>query len=237
MSGPELTVGRGVIAELVRLAAFEVPGVARVGHGGPAWRGWLLGPSVSVRVRDERVLVRLRIVARPGHALVPLTGPGPHARSPRPWSGCSAWTWAPSPSSSMASEADRQRGRRTGRRLALAAIFEADFGQRTADAILERHLAESERDEVAAALARELVAAVVAHRDAIDARITEVAPQYPVTGLAKMDRALLRTAIGEVLHSGTPARVAIAEWVELARTYSGEPMRRLMNGVLGNIAG
>ena len=37
MSGPELTVGRGVIAELVRLAAFEVPGVARVGPGGPAW--------------------------------------------------------------------------------------------------------------------------------------------------------------------------------------------------------
>jgi uncharacterized alkaline shock family protein YloU len=73
MSGPELTVGRGVIAQLVRLAAFEVPGVARVGRGGPAWRGWLLGPSVSVRVRDERVLVRMRIVARPGHPLEPLT--------------------------------------------------------------------------------------------------------------------------------------------------------------------
>jgi N utilization substance protein B len=136
----------------------------------------------------------------------------------------------------MASEADRLRGRRTGRRLALAAIFEADFGQRTAEAILERHLAESERDETAATLARELVAAVVAHRDEIDARIAVAAPQYPVTGLAKIDRALLRTAIGEVLHSGTPARVAIAEWVELARTYSGDPMRRLMNGVLGNIA-
>jgi uncharacterized alkaline shock family protein YloU len=73
MSGPELTVGRGVIAQLVRLAAFEVPGVARVGRGGPAWRGWLLGPAVSVRIRDDQVLVRLRIVARPGHALVPLT--------------------------------------------------------------------------------------------------------------------------------------------------------------------
>jgi len=115
-------------------------------------------------------------------------------------------------------------------------VFEADFGQRTAEAILERHLAESERDETAAALARELVAAVVVHRDEIDATITRVAPQYPVTGLAKMDRALLRTAIGEVLHSGTPARVAIAEWVELARTYSGDPIRRLMNGVLGRIA-
>jgi transcription antitermination protein NusB len=136
----------------------------------------------------------------------------------------------------MASEADRQRGRRTGRRLALAAIFEADFGQRTAEAILERHLAETERDPSAAALARELVAAVAEHRDAIDVLIGRVAPQYPVTGLAKMDRALLRSAIGEVLHSGTPARVAIAEWVELARIYSGEPMRRLVNGVLGTVS-
>ena len=135
----------------------------------------------------------------------------------------------------MASGADRVRGRRTGRRLALAAIFEADFGQRTAESILERHLAETERDPTAAELARELVTAVVAHRDAIDAEITRRAPQYPVTGLARMDRALLRCAISEVLHSATPARVAIAEWVELARTYSGEPMRRLMNGVLGNI--
>ena len=72
MSGPELTVGRGVIAELVRLAAFEVPGVARVGRGGPTWRGWLTGPSVSVRVHDDRVRVRIFVVARPGHALGPL---------------------------------------------------------------------------------------------------------------------------------------------------------------------
>jgi transcription antitermination protein NusB len=136
----------------------------------------------------------------------------------------------------MVSEADRRRGRRTGRRLALAAIFEADFGQRTAETILERHLAEVERDPVAAELARELVAAVVRYRDEIDATVTRVAPRYPVTGLAKMDRALLRSALGEVLHSATPARVAIAEWVELARSYSGEPMRRLMNGVLGKIA-
>ena len=73
MSGPELTVGKGVIAELVRLAAIEVPGVTRVGRGGPAWRAWLTTPSVRVRIQDERVLVRLRIVARPGQALGPLT--------------------------------------------------------------------------------------------------------------------------------------------------------------------
>jgi uncharacterized alkaline shock family protein YloU len=72
LSGPELTVGRGVIAQLVRVAAFEVPGVARVGRGGPVWRGWLTGRAVTVRVTDDRVLVRVHLVARPGHALTPL---------------------------------------------------------------------------------------------------------------------------------------------------------------------
>lgn len=130
---------------------------------------------------------------------------------------------------------ERVRSRRAARRLALAAVFEAEFGQRTPDAILERHLA-LDGDAEVALLAREIVANVVANRDTLDARISAAAPQYPVVQLARMDRALLRCALCEVLHSpATPARVAIAEWVELARTYSGEPMRRLMNGVLGRI--
>jgi len=73
VSGPVLTVGKGVIRELVKSAAFGVPGVARVGYGAPTWRAWLAGPPVRVRVVDDRVLVRLRVVARPGHALAPLT--------------------------------------------------------------------------------------------------------------------------------------------------------------------
>ena len=114
-------------------------------------------------------------------------------------------------------------------------MFEAEFGQRTADTIVERHLA-LEQDAEAAVLAREIVANVVEHRDTLDAQIAAAAPQYPVVQLARMDRALLRCGLCEVLHSpATPARVAIAEWVELARTYSGEPMRRLMNGVLGRV--
>lgn len=132
---------------------------------------------------------------------------------------------------------DHARSARAGRRLALAAVFEAEFGQRTAGAILERQLGESEADPGTADFARRLVAIVVGKRAEIDALIEETAPRYPVVQLARMDRALLRCAIGEVLHSGTtPARVAIAEWVELARIYSGDPARRLMNGVLGRIA-
>ncbi len=130
---------------------------------------------------------------------------------------------------------DEINAHRLARRLALASLFEAEFGQRTATAVLERHVAESAADAATAEFARALVGSVVDDRDRIDALIEQLAPQYPVVQLARMDRTLLRSGIGEVLHSGTPSRVAIAEWVELARTYSGEPARRLVNGVLGRI--
>ena len=73
MSGHELTIGRGVIAELVEMAALEVPGVLRVGRGGSPLRRILGGPAVSVRYDAERVHVRMWIVARPGHAIGALT--------------------------------------------------------------------------------------------------------------------------------------------------------------------
>jgi N utilization substance protein B len=123
------------------------------------------------------------------------------------------------------------------RRLALGANFEADFGQNTAQRILERRIAEEGVSAEAAALARQIVSATANHRLEIDSRIEAAAPKYPVVQLARIDRALLRSAMAELLHSpATPARVAIAEWVELARTYSGEPARRLLNGVLGRVA-
>jgi N utilization substance protein B len=131
---------------------------------------------------------------------------------------------------------DEVSSHRLGRRLVLTSLFEAEFGQRTAGSILERHLAEGAADEATADFARGLVSSVVEEGERIDAMIERLAPQYPVVQLARMDRTLLRSGIGEVLHSGTPSRVAIAEWVELARTYSGEPARRLVNGVLGRIA-
>ena len=63
---PDLSVGRGVIVEVARLAALEVPEVLRVARRGPPWRAALAGPPIMVRVRADGVIVRLRIIARPG---------------------------------------------------------------------------------------------------------------------------------------------------------------------------
>ncbi len=151
----------------------------------------------------------------------------------------------PGPSSGARQEADPPGSdhlpgvhgpEREGRQVALAAVFEAEFGLRTATAVLARRLGEGDIGPRAAAHARRLVEIVVAHRDSIDARIEAVAPTYPVVQLARIDRALLRCGMGELLHCPTtPAKVAISEWVELARLYSGEPTRRLMNGALGRV--
>jgi uncharacterized alkaline shock family protein YloU len=68
-----LSVGPGVIRDTVRLAALEVPGVLRVGRGGPRWREILSGNPVRIHVRGGQVHVTLWLVARPRQRLVPLT--------------------------------------------------------------------------------------------------------------------------------------------------------------------
>ena len=73
MTGPVLLMGRGVIVEMARLAALEVPGVLRVARAGPAWRALLAGPPVTVRTREDRLDVRIWVIARPGANLAQVT--------------------------------------------------------------------------------------------------------------------------------------------------------------------
>jgi uncharacterized alkaline shock family protein YloU len=72
VSGSGLEIGLPVLEELVRLAAVEVPGVARVGRGGPAWSRWASPPAVRVTLHGRQVSVDLAIVARPAQPLGPL---------------------------------------------------------------------------------------------------------------------------------------------------------------------
>jgi uncharacterized alkaline shock family protein YloU len=67
---PLLSVGRGVIAEVARLAALEVPEILRVGRAAPPWRVALAGSPIRIRVRHGEVSVRMWLVARPGADLI-----------------------------------------------------------------------------------------------------------------------------------------------------------------------
>jgi uncharacterized alkaline shock family protein YloU len=72
VSGAALAVSRTVVRDLVRLAAFEVPGVLRVGWAGRPWRRVVAGRPIAVRVRGGVVEARVVVIARPGQPLGPL---------------------------------------------------------------------------------------------------------------------------------------------------------------------
>jgi transcription antitermination factor NusB len=78
-----------------------------------------------------------------------------------------------------------------------------------------------------------LTRGVLSHRERLDARIGRLAPEWPVTQMAPVDRNVLRIALWELATGASPPRVAINEAVELARAFSGEGARRMVNGALG----
>ncbi len=123
------------------------------------------------------------------------------------------------------------------RRLALMALFEAEFRPSQADAALERIAAERDVAEHVLEHARRIVTGVAEHRSELDERIKLTAPAIPVAELGKVERTILRSALFEVLYSAaTPSGEAINDAVSLARIYAGDAARRLVNGVLGSVS-
>jgi N utilization substance protein B len=121
--------------------------------------------------------------------------------------------------------------------LALLALFEDEFRPAQALGALTRLVDEHASDPEVAAHARAIVQGVIGRRAELDARIAEFAPAIPVSELGKVERTILRSALWEMLYSAaTSSGETIHDAVSLARTYSGDAARRLVNGVLGSVA-
>lgn len=69
----------------------------------------------------------------------------------------------------------------------------------------------------------------------IDAWIMRFAPKRSLPDFHKLDLAILRQALYEILYTDTPAKVVINEAIEIAKLYAGEEAPRFINGVLGNV--
>lgn len=70
----------------------------------------------------------------------------------------------------------------------------------------------------------------------IDAAIFEAAPIFPIERIAKVDLAILRLAVYELLNvRRNPPKVIIDEAVELAKEFGGDTSASFVNGVLGTI--
>ncbi|MET1231504.1 MAG: Asp23/Gls24 family envelope stress response protein [Candidatus Limnocylindrales bacterium] len=69
----ELTIRRRVIRSVATAAAVSVPGVLRVGRGGPRPLAWLVGRPVAAWTDGGRVHLRVWLIVRPGVALPSLS--------------------------------------------------------------------------------------------------------------------------------------------------------------------
>ncbi|HSA83359.1 MAG TPA: transcription antitermination factor NusB [Patescibacteria group bacterium] len=77
---------------------------------------------------------------------------------------------------------------------------------------------------------------ILGHQEHIDKTIQQAAPDFPVEKINKIDLAILRLAVYELLiDRKEPQNVIIDEAVELAKEFGNNTSPAFINGVLGHI--
>ena len=76
---------------------------------------------------------------------------------------------------------------------------------------------------------------VVENFDTLDAALAPMAPEWPISSIAAIDRNVLRMGLYELseCRDAIPPKVAINEAVELAKAFGSENSSKFINGVLG----
>jgi len=123
--------------------------------------------------------------------------------------------------------------RHESRVLALQVLYEADAVSHPAGEVLDRHVNEAQIETEVRDYTAHLVNGALSLRSALDEQIGKLAPEFPVSHLAIIDRNILRMALWEIQHGGVPDRVAINEAIDLAKEFGADTSSRFINGVLG----
>ena len=137
--------------------------------------------------------------------------------------------------------------RHLARSVVLQTLFEWDTTHLPAQAgasdedalsILNRNVAEFGGDDTDKPFMEKLLQGVLAKKADIDLVIEKAAPDWPLDRIAPVDRNILRLGLFELLFADraqVPAKVAINEAIELAKTFGGDSSGRFVNGVLGAV--
>ena len=82
----------------------------------------------------------------------------------------------------------------------------------------------------------DVINGVLKYQEAIDAYITKYATEWPLDQITIVDRNILRIGVYELIFNDEiPAKVAINEAIEIAKTFGSESSGKFVNGVLGAI--
>ncbi len=84
--------------------------------------------------------------------------------------------------------------------------------------------------------ALELLAKTTEKTAEIDVLLNKSIVDWQLSRLPKIDRDILRLAVAEIVYLGLEERIAINEAIELAKRYSDDQGRKLINGVLRRVS-
>ena len=76
---------------------------------------------------------------------------------------------------------------------------------------------------------------VITNEKDIDALANKYLNKWTINRLGFTDQAILRLGIYELMYTDTPEVVAINEAIELAKDYSDDDVRKMINGVLDKV--
>ena len=76
---------------------------------------------------------------------------------------------------------------------------------------------------------------ILNHLEEIDKKIETYSENWHISRIDKVDLAILRLAIYEILYDDIPQKVVINEAIELAKEYSSEKSYRFINAILAKI--
>ncbi len=82
---------------------------------------------------------------------------------------------------------------------------------------------------------KEIVYGVVTNINKIDEIANKYLNKWTIDRLGNTDQSILRMGIYELLYTDTPDIVAINEAVELAKSYSDDDVKSMINGVLDKL--
>ena len=106
------------------------------------------------------------------------------------------------------------------------------------DSSVDRNIAEFAPGFSDRSFITSLVEGVLKEQSQLDDIITKAAPEWPLGQIANVDRNVLRLGLYELIFADreqVPAKVAINEAIELAKSFGGESSGRFVNGVLGTV--
>lgn len=92
-----------------------------------------------------------------------------------------------------------------------------------------------EVSEVDNEFVKEIVYGVVTYKKEIDETANKYLNNWTIDRLGNTDQAILRMGIYELLYTDTPEVVSINEAIELAKDYSDDDVRKMINGVMDKV--